>query len=168
MKNIATILAILFLLVVQQAIGQIYPVQVTPQAIPPYALKLNEYGTGVQEKLIVQLLLTDITVGQRQVRLAMRIKGNQMDIRSVDFPVGASPIFVSGGLPLRLTNLDFGYLFRLENLQGITAQQYSQPLPDGICEFCFEFAEHMMMASGMSTYGCKNVNATVVGYSLVL
>ncbi|MFD2099909.1 hypothetical protein [Flagellimonas iocasae] len=44
---------------VSTTIAQIYPVQVTPQIIPPYSFKLSDYTTTSQEKLFVNLLLTD-------------------------------------------------------------------------------------------------------------
>lgn len=113
-------------------------VQVTTQFYPPYSLKLSDYATAVDEKLAVQLLLADITEVNRSVRLRMYIEGSGIKIKSLDFPVGETPIFLDGGLPVRLTNLDISYLFRLENLQGIAADAYSKSLPEGLYQFCFE------------------------------
>ncbi len=119
--------------------AQVFPVQATPQVIPPYSLKLSEYGTASSEKLILNLLLTDITETNRQVRLKLSIENNAgLSIQNNDIVMGANPIFLDGGVPLRLSNLDLQPYFSLQNLIGIAPQQYSTPLPEGLYRFCFE------------------------------
>lgn len=118
--------------------AQVYPVRVTPQIIPPYDLKLASYATTGTEKLYINLLLADINEQGRQVRLKMSIEGQGLNIQNPDFVAGATPILLDGGVNLRLSNLDLQPYFSLNNLQGITAQQYNQPLPDGLYNFCFE------------------------------
>ena len=119
--------------------AQVFPVQANPQVIPPYSLKLSEYGTASSEKLILNLLLTDITEANRQVQLKLFIENNAgLSIRSNDIVIGAAPIFLDGGVPLRLSNLDLQPYFSLQNLTGIAPQQYSTSLPEGLYRFCFE------------------------------
>ncbi|WP_438423175.1 hypothetical protein [Aquimarina macrocephali] len=119
--------------------AQVFPVNVTPQIIPPYSLKLSEYNTASSDKLILNLLLTDITESNRQVRLKFFVENNAgLSIQSNDVVIGANPIFLDGGIPLRLTNLDLQPYFALQNLRGINPQQYSVPLPEGLYRFCFE------------------------------
>ncbi len=119
--------------------AQVFPVQANPQMIPPYSLKLSEYGTANSEKLILNLLLTDITEANRQVQLKLFIENNAgLSIRSSEIVMGANPIFLDGGVPLRLSNLDLQPYFSLQNLTGIAPQQYSTPLPEGLYRFCFE------------------------------
>ncbi|WP_152538477.1 hypothetical protein [Aquimarina macrocephali] len=119
--------------------AQVFPVSVTPQIIPPYSLKLSEYNTASSDKLILNLLLTDITESNRQVRLKFFVENNAgLSIQSNDVVIGANPIFLDGGIPLRLTNLDLQPYFALQNLRGINPQQYSVPLPEGLYRFCFE------------------------------
>ena len=129
---------ILLLALQTQIFAQVYPVRVTPQLIPPYDLKLASYATTSTEKLYVNLLLADINEQGRQVRLKMSIEGQGLNIQNPDFVTGATPILLDGGINLRLSNLDLQPYFSLNNLQGITAQQYNQPLPDGLYNFCFE------------------------------
>lgn len=126
------------LLCCQLVNAQVYPVQVTPQLIPPYSLKLSDYQTTSSEKLFVNILLTDTQDSGRQVRLKMYIEGQGFNIQTLDFVAGATPIFLDGGVNLRLSNLDLRPYFSLNNLLGITPQQYNQPLPDGRYDFCFE------------------------------
>ena len=126
------------LLICQLTSAQLFPVNVIPQLIPPYSLKLSDYQTTSSEKLIVNLLLTDTGEFGRQVRLKMSIEGQGLNIQTRDFVVGANPISLDGGVNQRLTNLDLRPYFRLNNLLGINPQQYNQPLPDGRYDFCFQ------------------------------
>lgn len=119
--------------------SQVFPVNVTPQVIPPYSLKLSEYSTSVSDKIILNLLLTDITESNRQVNLKFFVENNAgLSIQSTDVVIGANPIFLDGGVPLRLSNLDLQAYFEFQNLRGISPQQYSVPLPEGLYRFCFE------------------------------
>ncbi len=132
-------LIILVTLCLTSVNAQVFPVNVNPQVIPPYSLRLSEYGTSVSEKLLVNLLLTDINESNRQVRLKFFVESNGgVSIQSNDVVIGAPPIFLEGGIPLRLSNVDLRAYFQLENLQGISPQQYNLPLPEGFYRFCFE------------------------------
>lgn len=119
--------------------AQVFPVNVTPQVIPPYSLKLSEYSTSGSEKLLLNLLLTDITESNRQVRLKFFLENNAgLSVQSSDVVIGANPIFLDGGVPLRLSNIDLRAYFELQNLRGINPRQYSVPLKEGLYRFCFE------------------------------
>lgn len=132
------LLVLLCLLFSKSGWTQVYPVQANTHLIPPYSLKLSDYATAQSDKLILNLLLTDVNEFNRRVRLRLTIKGNGLHIRSRDIVVGARPIYLNGGVPLRLTNIDLRPYFQLRNLQGISPQQYSSPLPDGRYQFCIE------------------------------
>ncbi|WP_132066145.1 MULTISPECIES: fibronectin type III domain-containing protein [Aquimarina] len=130
---------LIFLVVSWNAVSQQKPVQVTSQLIPPYSLRLSEYETNTTEKLIVNLYLTDINTFNRQVRLKLYIENNAgLSIQSSDVVIGAPSIFLDGGISLRLSNLDLRPYFSLQNLRGVTPQQYNTPLPEGLYRFCFE------------------------------
>ncbi|WP_299104234.1 fibronectin type III domain-containing protein [uncultured Tenacibaculum sp.] len=135
--------------------AQTYPVQVTPQLIPPYSLKISDYATLTNEKLYVNILLTDVNEIGRRVRLKMYIEGQGLSISSHDMVRGAAPIFVDGGINLRLSNLDLQPYFELNNLLGITPQQYNNPLPNGGYNFCFEvydyFTNRLLSAKNCTT-----------------
>jgi len=93
----------------------------------------------------MQLLINpnDISISQRQVRLKFYIQGNGLNIQSSDYIQGQRPIFINGGELQSLTNIDIAALFRLENLQGITPQQYANGLPEGMYNFCFEMYDYI-------------------------
>ena len=111
--------------------------------IPPYSLKLSDYQTTSSEKLFVNLLLTDTQDAGRQVRLKMYIEGKGLNIQTLDFVAGATPIFLDGGINQRLSNLDLRPYFSLNNLLGILPQQYNRPLPSGRYNFCFEVYDQL-------------------------
>ncbi len=115
------------------------PVRVTAQMIPPYSVKLSDYATANSDRLIVNLLLGDVNEFNRQVLLKVAIRGNTgFEARSTPVVIGANPIRLDGGIPTRLSNIDLRPYFELENLVGLTPQQYSQPMPSGLYQFCFE------------------------------
>ncbi|WP_264536682.1 fibronectin type III domain-containing protein [Flavobacterium sp. N1736] len=118
--------------------AQLFPVQLTPVFNSPYSLKLADYALSMDTKMQLMINPTDVMISQRQVRLKLYIQGNGLNIQSSDYMAGQRPIFINGGELQTLTNTDIAALFRLENLQGITASQYANGLPEGMYSFCFE------------------------------
>jgi hypothetical protein len=136
-KNI--FLFIFFLLLGKLEVSaQLYPVQLTPVFNSPYSTKISDYATSIDPKMQLLINPTDISINNRQVRLKLFIQGNGINAQSSSFIQGQNPIFISGGELQTLTNVDISALFRLENLEGISAVQYANPLPDGMYSFCFE------------------------------
>ncbi|WP_424987712.1 deaminase domain-containing protein [Flagellimonas alvinocaridis] len=136
--------------------AQIYPVQVTPQIIPPYSFQLSDYTTTTQEKLFVNLLLTDAQEFGRQVRLKLFVEGPGINFQSTDFVSGTLPIVLDGGINNRLTNLDLQAYFNYNNLVGISPQQYGQQLPEGQYRFCFEVYDQFS-GQRISNRSCANI-----------
>ncbi|MCA0959958.1 fibronectin type III domain-containing protein [Muricauda ruestringensis] len=138
------------------ATAQIYPVQVTPQIIPPYSFQLSDYTTTTQEKLFVNLLLTDAQESGRQVRLKLYVEGPGINFQSTDFVSGTTPIILNGGINNRLTNLDLQAYFNYNNIVGISPQQYGQQLPEGQYRFCFEVYDQFS-GQRISNRSCANI-----------
>jgi hypothetical protein len=136
--------------------AQIFPVQVTPQVLPPYSFRLSDYATSTREKLFVNLLLTDAMESGRRVRLRMNVEGPGISFRTVDFVAGAAPIVLNGGVNLRLSNFDLRPYFELNNLIGISPQQYGQQLPEGQYRFCFEVYDQFS-GQRISNNSCANI-----------
>jgi len=118
--------------------AQLFPVQLTPVFNSPYSIKLSDYANSTDPKMQLLINPTDIMISQRQVRLKLYIQGNGLNIQSSDYIQGQRSIFINGGELQTLTNIDISALFRLENLQGISALQYANGLPEGMYSFCFE------------------------------
>ncbi|MGG8495166.1 hypothetical protein ACQY1Q_02010 [Tenacibaculum sp. TC6] len=136
--------------------AQTYPVQVTPQVIPPYSVKLSDYITTSNEKLYVNILLTDVNEVGRRIKLKMYIEGQGLSITTNDVLIGETPIYVDGGVNLRLTNLDLRPYFQVNNLTGITSQQYNTPLPNGGYDFCFEVYDYFTNRK-LSSKSCTTI-----------
>lgn len=136
--------------------AQTFPVQVTPQLVPPHSVKLSDYATINSEKLFVNILLTDVNEVGRRIRLKMYVEGQGLSIASQDIVAGAAPIFVDGGVNLRLSNVDLKPYFELSNLVGITPQQYNNPLPNGGYNYCFEVYDYFT-GRKLSTKSCTTV-----------
>ncbi|MEB3347106.1 fibronectin type III domain-containing protein [Aquimarina gracilis] len=135
----AVLILISWLASVSSLHAQLFPVQVNLQMIPPYSLKISEYGTAQSERLVVNLLSIDVTDVSRRVALKVYIENNEgFSVQSNDVVVGANPIVLDGGIPVRLTNIDLRAYFSLQNLRGISPQQYNRTLSEGLYRFCFE------------------------------
>ncbi|MBP2834032.1 fibronectin type III domain-containing protein [Aquimarina sp. U1-2] len=139
-----TLLTLLIIICsIQVSLAQRFPITVVPQVNPPAPVNFHNYAdaTTINSPLQVQLLLSDISVSNLQVRLKVSFEGNGISFESRDLVVGAQPLFIDGGSPLVLRNTDLGPYFEFQNLQGITANLYGQTIPEGSYQFCFEVFE---------------------------
>ena len=139
MKEKITPYLIVFLFSISFVQAQILPVQSTVQLIPPYSLRLSDYSTSALDRIFLNVLLIDVVEPTIQVRLKMHIENSAgLAIQNKDLVAGATPITLEGGIPTRLGNTDLRPYFELNNLIGITPQQYNASLPEGLYRFCFE------------------------------
>jgi hypothetical protein len=133
------LLALAFWLLPFSAYTQTYPVTISTQLTQPSPIYLSNYANtaSINSPIKVQLMLNDLTIMNRQVRLKCYFQG-AVSFVSNDFVVGASPIYLEGGMPTLLTNVELGPYFEFQNLQGINPNQYAQPLPEGVYTISFE------------------------------
>ena len=69
------ILNILFLfLSITLSFAQQYPVRLIPVVIPPYSLKLGDYATSTDNKLQLQVLMTDLMEPQHQTGIKFSLQ----------------------------------------------------------------------------------------------
>lgn len=154
-KGIRCLIVLLFF--VSLTLAQVLPVQSTVQLIPPYSLRLSDYSTATLDRIYLNLLLIDVVEPTLQVRLKMYIENSTgLSIQSRDLVAGVSPIILEGGILERLGNIDLQPYFELNNLQGITPDQYNATLPEGLYRICFEVYD---VASGrkLSRKDCTTV-----------
>lgn len=156
LKNI--IITILFLITGITTIAQTYPVQAIPQVMQPPAVYLSDYANtnNTTDRIKLQLLMTDLTVLNREVKLKLYIEGNGIKAQSKDFVIGALPLFLEGGIPLQLGTIDLAPYFEKQNLKGISAGAYANTLPDGLYQFCFEVYD-VLSGNVISRKACTNV-----------
>ncbi len=138
--------------------AQTYPVQVIPQITPPPPAYLTAYSntTTLNGKVKLNLLLTDLTVNNRTVKLKLYIEGNGIKVQSKDFVVGAPQIFLDGGVLVSLGSAELAPYFELQNLQGISAGTYANALPEGLYQYCFEVYD-VISGNKISSKSCTNV-----------
>jgi hypothetical protein len=120
--------------------AQSYPITISTQLTQPSPIYLSNYAdaTTVNSPVKVQLMLNDLTISNRQVRLKCYFQGNGVSLVSNDYVVGATALYLEGGFPLQLTNVDLAPYFQFQNIQGINPNQYAQALPEGIYTFSVE------------------------------
>lgn len=121
-------------------VAQDFPVQIIPQAVPPAPIYLSNYADAstVNSPLRAQVILNDFTIPNREIRLKTYFEGNGIALRSNDIVIGADPLFLEGGIPLNLTNVELAPYFRFENITGVSPTVYGRPIPEGAYQFCFE------------------------------
>ncbi|BAP31035.1 uncharacterized protein CHSO_1998 [Chryseobacterium sp. StRB126] len=142
-----------------KVMGQQYPVKLVPVVIPPYSLRLADYATSTDNKLQLQVLMTDLLEPQHQTGIKFSLEAglNAVPIaRSNDFVVGMNPFTLYPGNNITLTNVDLRSLFELQNLAGINAVQYSKPLADGVYQFCFQAYDYYTK-NNLSSKTCTTV-----------
>ncbi|WP_282048521.1 fibronectin type III domain-containing protein [Maribacter aquivivus] len=154
-KLITISLFILCTLYTLLATAQNFPVQVVPQAIPPAPIYVSNYADAstISSPLRVQITLNDFEIANREIRIKTYFEGSALSFQSNDIVVGASPLFLEGGLPLILTNTDLAPYFRFENITGINGNQYGNPIPEGAYQFCIEVYD-VLTGNRLSNKSC--------------
>jgi TANFOR domain-containing protein len=136
---------ILWLMPFHKGYSQRYPVQATVQLLPPYSLFLSDYTAPGSEKLAVTLLMRDMGKVDYRVKLRVLIEGNNITISSKPNLV-PNPIYISGGLPERLSGSLLADYFNPRNLdfQGITRADFEKTgkLPEGIYRICIQVLDY--------------------------
>ncbi|WP_025739523.1 fibronectin type III domain-containing protein [Aquimarina pacifica] len=140
-----------------QAVAQRFPITVVPQVNSPAPVNFYNYadGTTINSPLRVQLLLSDITIINEQIRLKIYFEGNGIAFESRDVVVGAPSLFIEGGIPLTLTNVDLAPYFEFQNIQGINSSNYASTIPEGSYQFCFEVFD-FSTGNRLSSKTCAN------------
>ncbi|MBD1260319.1 fibronectin type III domain-containing protein [Maribacter polysiphoniae] len=135
--------------------SQNFPVQVIPQAIPPAPIHFSDYADAstVSSPLRVQIILNDLEIANREVRLKAHFQGNGITFQSNDIVVGADPLFLEGGVPLILTNVELAPYFQFQNITGISPNVYGQAIPEGAYQFCFEVYD-VLSGNRLSNKSC--------------
>ncbi len=120
--------------------AQQFPVQVFANVNPPAPVHIYNYADAmtINSPLRVRLLLRDLSITNRRIRLKVFIEGNGLKVQSRDLAIIGAPLFIDGGSPLVLNNTELAPYFELQNLQGIGNRQYGQTLREGSYQFCFE------------------------------
>ncbi len=150
-----TCLIVLFTLCSIHTFAQNFPVQVVTQTLPPAPIYISNYADAstVSSPLRVQIALNDFEISNREIRLKTYFTGSGLSFQSNDIVVGASPLFLEGGTPLVLTNVELAPYFEFNNITGINANQYGNAIPEGAYQFCVEVYD-VLTGSRLSNKTC--------------
>jgi TANFOR domain-containing protein len=142
-KNFFVVACLLSCLIKVHA--QVYPVQGSASLIPPYALRLSDYATSTSDRMVMNVLLADVTKAELHVRFRISIVGQNVKLETKPEYIGSS-ITMQGGIPLRLTNIELAEYFDPNhlNFSGISKNDFLKTgfLPEGFYQFCFEVYEY--------------------------
>ncbi|XLS30559.1 hypothetical protein ACJD0Z_06970 [Flavobacteriaceae bacterium M23B6Z8] len=130
----------LLLLLTLHANAQTFPVTAVPQVNAPAPIYFTSYADAsvINGPLRLQLVLNDLTVTNREVRIKAFFEGNGIAFQSNDLVAGAPTLFLDGGVPLNLGATELAPYFAFENISGISPAAYGQIIPEGSYQFCFE------------------------------
>jgi hypothetical protein len=136
--------------------GQVFPVNVNTQIIPPYSLYLSDYTSPGLNKVFVNILLQDLNEVDYQARLRLKIEGVGIRI-STDDTAFPEPLLLNGGVPEMLDGISLAPYFDTRNLifEGFSKSEYlrTKRLPEGIYQVCFEVWDYNRNVK-VSNSGC--------------
>ncbi len=141
----AILLLLTVFLVVINGQAQVYPVSGNGVLIPPYSVYLADYTAGTSDRLVLNLVLNDVTRPELRVRLRTKIIGQNITLETKPEYIGKEFV-LQGGIPLRITGSELTEYFSPANLNfsGITKREFEKTgaLPAGFYQFCFEVLEY--------------------------
>lgn len=141
--------------------AQVWPTQVNTIIIPPYSPYTSDY-VNTPGKMIVNLLLRDVSASNVKVKMRISIEGQGTGVKLTTNPNAViPPLTLDGGVSLRLTDADLAPYFRAENLvfNGMSASEYSGTggkLPEDLYRICFEVYEYNTGSKLSVSNGCAN------------
>ena len=89
MKKILNILTLF--LGITLSFAQQYPVILIPVVIPPYSLKLGDYATSTDNKLQLQVLMTDLMEPQHQTGIKFSLDRKSTRLNSSHLKLSRMP-----------------------------------------------------------------------------
>ncbi|WP_318345419.1 deaminase domain-containing protein [Flagellimonas baculiformis] len=152
-------ISVFCLLLTVAATAQSYPVQVLAQSTPPTPVHFSDFANTntLNGPLRVQIVLNDLQISNRQVRLQVSFNGNGIGFTGRETVVGAAPLFLEGGLPIVLDHTLLAPYFEFANLEGISPNAYGAPIPDGAYQVCFEVFD-VLTGKRLSNNACTILN----------
>ncbi|HUH34101.1 MAG TPA: hypothetical protein VLZ28_09105, partial [Daejeonella sp.] len=113
----------------------------SPSLIPPYSLKLSDYGAFGSQRLMVTIVVNDLDVANLPVKLRIRMETAGVTIENPP-TINTTPIFLDGGSATILFGEELADYFSISNLQfkGYSKEAYrvSGQLPEGFYRFTVE------------------------------
>jgi hypothetical protein len=137
--------------------AQLYPVQATPQLMPPYSVYLSDYATPGEEKLRLILLQRDLTQPAYQLRLVMHVELNGQVILRTARNYNPPPINLNPGIPTIISGAELAPYLDSRNLDFVaySREQYerTRALPEGSYQISFTAYDYRRPEVAVSNRG---------------
>jgi hypothetical protein len=144
MKKLYTFLALLLFLSLALTAQVHYPIRTNTVVTPPVPFSLDGF-VSQPGKLMLNIMVDDVTLNQYPVKLRLHIEGNGIRI-STNPNLPQQPIFLDGGATTQLTGPDLEFYFNPNNLlfQGYSLNEYRRNgrLPEGVYRIRFEVLDY--------------------------
>jgi TANFOR domain-containing protein len=159
MKKLFRIWNVLSILGFHVAFGQLHPVQVTTQLVPPYSVYLSDYATPGNDKLRLVIIQRDITKPSYQIRLQVSVELNGKTIFQTSPLFSPAPITLDAGIPTIISGNDLQPYIDSRNLDfiGINRDDYerTKALPEGNYQICVTAYDYHRQDVAVSLPGCS-------------
>lgn len=139
-------LVILLSFLLTSGYAQIFPVQVTPQLVPPYSPYLSDLTAPGTQNFMVQIRTNDITITNYLCRLRITIEGVGITLRTKENFIPQPLTLDGGGAPQIIYGEEISEYFHSDALDfsGISRTEYqkSSKLPEGVYYFSVEVLDY--------------------------
>jgi hypothetical protein len=126
--------------------AQIYPVAVNPMQLGPMSIYFDDFYSVIQPKIKVLVTLNDLSVGQHDVYLKVKLTGPDLTIQTIPGQKPNQPTTLFSGIPLDLSGVDLEQFFDFNKLSfsGITRSQLeiNSRLQEGAYSLCFTVMDY--------------------------
>lgn len=121
-----------------------YPIRTTTIVTPPVPYTLDGF-VSQPGRLMLHIMVDDITLSQYPVKLRLHIEGNGIRI-TTNPNTPQQPVYLDGGVVTQLTGPDLELFFNPSNLlfQGYSQSEYNRNgrLPEGVYRIRFEVLDY--------------------------
>ena len=149
----------------QSALSQVAPVDITVQLVPPYTSRIVDYVSPGNEKLRIIALQRDLTQASYRFFLRMEVSVNGQVLFRTTRNWQPTPITVAPGTPVILDGAELQSYFDANHLDFVNFnrdQYIANPnLPEGYTSICFTAYDYSRPDVAVSQTNCGNYFLTL-------
>ena len=144
MRQLITILILVLLLPIASLGQVVFPIRTITNIVPPAPYTLDGF-TSQPGRLIVNIMVDDVTLNQYPVKIRMHLEGNGIRLTTSSH-YQPRPIYLDGGVAMQFTGPDLEDLMNPNNItfQGYSLSEYKRNgrLPEGVYRIRFEVLDY--------------------------
>ena len=168
-RSVAIKRSVLFIIsalcLLQVAVAQVEPVDITVQLVPPYSSRIVDYVSPGNEKLRIIALQRDLTQSSYRFFLRMEVSVNGQVLFRTSNNWQPSPITIAPGTPVILDGADLQPYFDANHLDFVNFNRdryITNPnLPEGFTSICITAYDYNRPDVAVSTSYCANYFLTL-------